>query len=107
MKYVLYVDYRANEARSYEYKMLDAKNMVEAVSEADKIYNPSKMYLVRIMERRGKVEKIAGVSTRVYEAMLCKRSLTGGWHENISENSESEHCARYFYMKNISWFEVV
>lgn len=59
MKYVLYIDYRASYKPMYsEYRPMDAKNMAEAVIEADTAHNPETMYLIRIMKEDGKVEKV-------------------------------------------------
>lgn len=95
-KYVLYVDYTGSKV---EYLPLVAKNPFEAVAEAEQIYRTLQkndcVYLVRIMEKSGKVETETMYSTRwkrqKYTAKLCKRSEKGGWHENNELNAENHH----------------
>lgn len=111
MKYVLYIDYRAIETKGYEYRAMTAKNFKEAIEEAEKIYDPETMYLIRIMEKEGKVYTENGCKNQNYRAIECKRSCKCGWHANNSENSEEEHIARRSYMKSnnkvIDWYECI
>ena len=111
MKYVLYIDYRAIETKGYEYRAMTAKNFKEAIEEAEKIYDPETMYLIRIMEKEGKVYTENGCKNQNYKAVECKRSCNGGWHANNSENSEEEHIVRRSYMKSngnvIDWYECI
>ena len=111
MKYVLYIDYRANSVKPYEYRTMNAKNFREAIEEAEKIYNSETMYLIRIMEKEGKVYSANGCKNQNYRAVECKRSCKGGWHANNSENSENEHIVRRSYIKLngkvIDWYEVL
>lgn len=95
-KYVLYIDYQVTYRNGDEYRTMDAMNFAEAIAEADKIYNPSEMYLVRIMDKEGKQYKLLpSTKSQNYKAVLCKRSPAGGWRANNSENSENEHEVRY------------
>lgn len=81
MKYALYIDYRSTEKKGYEYLKMNAKNILEAIEEADKVYNPETMYLIRIMEKSGKIERVSSHEThQLYIALECKRSHAGGWH---------------------------
>lgn len=111
MKYVLYIDYRSNASKAYEYRAMEAKNFKEAINEAEKIYNPDTMYLIRIMEKEGKIYTGEGCRNQNYRAIECKRSCKGGWHANSSENSEEDHVVRRSYMKFngkiIDWYELV
>ena len=115
-KYVIYIDYRATENTRYEYRTMEAKNFKEAIEEAEKIYNPGTMYLVRIMEHEGKAYRNEGdprtCKSQNYKAVECKRSPEGGWHANTSENSEQQQVVRYTRMKERSgqtfeWFDLI
>lgn len=115
-KYVIYIDYRANEMMQFEYRTMEAKNFKEAINEAEKLYNPKSMYLIRIMEREGKsfIENgnPATCRSQLYKAVECKRSCEGGWHSNTTENSEEEHVVKYNRFKERSgaayeWFDLV
>ena len=71
MKYVLYIDYRANyKPLTSEYRKLEVKTLSDAMLEADKQYNPDTIYLMRIMVKDGKAEKV--------ESDIIKRHLLNG-----------------------------
>lgn len=109
MKYIIYIDYRAIETAGYEYRDMMAKNFKEAIEEAEKIYDPETMYLIRIMEREGKVYSGEGCKSQNYRAIECKRSPEGGWHANTSENSETEHVATRSWLnghKDDPWYNI-
>ncbi len=100
MKYVLYIDYNASYKRmTWEYRVMTAKNIAEAIIEADAIYNQDTMYLIRIMEKRGKLEKVASdVKAQTYTAIMEKRSTK--WLA-----MERSHSVKHFMSKFYDWFE--
>lgn len=102
MKYVLYIDYNASYKRmTWEYRAMTAKNIAEAIIEADAIYNQDTMYLIRIMEKRGKLEKVASdVKAQTYTAIMEKRSTK--WLA-----MERSHSVKHFMSKFYDWFEIV
>lgn len=102
MKYVLYIDYRASyKPLPYEYRPMDAKTMAEAIVEADAVHDPETMYLVRIMEKKGKAPKVeSDVKAQTYEAILEKRSTK--WTA-----MESEHGVNHYVAKFCDWFEII
>lgn len=102
MKYVLYIDYQASyKPMTCEYQALSAKNIADAIIEADAWYNPKTMYLIRIMEKRGKVEKVeSDVKAQTYTAIMEKRSTRWTW-------AVTNHSVQHFVMKNCDWFEIV
>lgn len=102
MKYVIYIDYSANyKPMTAEYRPLVAKTIEEAVIEADTIHNPDTMYLIRIMKKNGKVEKVGGgVKAQTYTAIMEKRSTR--WAAE-----EIEHSVRHYVSKFCDWFEIV
>lgn len=99
-KYVLYVDYTGSK---FEYLPLVAKNPFEAVAEAEQIYRTLQkndcVYLVRLMEKSGKIESrdISDWRRQKYVAKLCKRSEKCGWHENNELHSENPHEVYRYY----------
>lgn len=101
-KYVLYVDYTSDYEKEYDYLPLVAKTSFEAVSEAEQIYRSLRksniVYLVRIMEKTGKVMKHGDSDWKrqMYVARLCKRSIECGWHKNDALHGEN-YCEAYRY----------
>lgn len=106
MKYIIYFDYMAEAKKSYEYRPLAAKNLEEAIAEADKAIeeNTEPIYLTRILKKDGKIEKEAGTDLKRenFEAILCRRSH--GWHQNNKKNYEAEHFAKRLYNREIEFF---
>ena len=102
MKYVLYIDYRASyKPMTYEYRPMNAKNIAEAIIEADAVHDTKTMYLIRIMEKSGKVEKIASdIKAQSYEAIMEKRSTK--WTSEVQG-----HRVKHFTAKFGDWFEIV
>lgn len=102
MKYVVYIDYRASySSATVEYRALNAKTLAEAVVEADAIHDRETMYLIRIMAKRGKAEKVeCDVKAQTYIAIMEKRSTK--WAE-----VETIHSAKHFVAKFADWFETV
>lgn len=102
MKYVLYIDYRAScKPVTFEYRALNAKTTAEAVIEADAIHDQETMFLVRIMEKSGKVEKVeSDVKAQTYTAIMEKRSTKWAAFEGC-------HGVKHFMMKFCDWFEIV
>lgn len=101
MKYIVYIDYRASyKPLTVEYRALSAKTIAEAVFEADAIHDPESMYLVQIMEKSGKVEKVSSdVKALAYTAIMEKRSTKWAM-------PESKHSAKHFVTRFGEWFEI-
>lgn len=101
MKYILYIDYRTSyKPMTFEYRALNAKTMAEAIIEADAIHNPETMYLIRIMEKSGKIEKVeSDVKAQTYTAIMEKRSTK--WSA-----AETNHSVKNFMAKFANWFEI-
>lgn len=100
--YVLYIDYSASyKPMTCEYRALNAKNIAEAIIEADANHNPETMYLIRIMEKNGKVEKVdRDVKAQTYTAIMEKRSTK--WAA-----AERDHSVQHLMTKYSDWFETV
>lgn len=101
MKYILYIDYRASyKPLTSEYRAMTAKTMAEAIIEADAIHNRETMYLIRIMEKSSKVEKVeSDVKAQTYTAIMEKRSTK--WAA-----AETNHSAKHFMAKFGDWFDI-
>ena len=101
-QYVLYIDYRANhKPASYEYILMDAENLQHAIIEADSVHNADTMYLVRIMEKSGKVEKVeSGIKAQTYKAIMEKRSTK--WN-----TMEYTHSVKRYIAKYGEWFDTI
>ena len=80
---------------------MNAKTMAEAVIEADATHDSETMYLIQIMEKAGKVEKVGGgVRAQTYKAIMEKRSTK--WAAR-----EQAHSVKHFTAKFADWFEIV
>lgn len=102
MKYVLYIDYCADyKPLTYEYKGLEAKTLSGAILEADAQYNPDTMYLMRIMVKDGKAEKIeSDIKCTPYRAEYERRTR---WTKIEGVN----HSVGYYKAPFAEWFEIL
>ena len=109
MTFVIYTDYRANKKVPYEYELIQAADLLEAIYKADELWkvktedDEKAVYLMRIMQRESKAERKDGYREEKYRAVLCRRSF--GWHLNSPEYSEGEHSVTRCFNKDIQWFE--
>lgn len=107
-KFIAYIDYKAGYkadcGKDFEYVPLNAKSLIEAIAEVDTMWN-DKIYLIRIMQKDGKIEKVEDYKTERYKAILCRRSY--GWHQNTEEYSESEHVVKKCYTEDWENYEII
>lgn len=108
MKYILYIDYRVEyKPMTSEYRPLEAKNIKDAILEADAIHDLNTMYLIRIMEKTGKVEKVeSDVKAQTYTAIIEKRSTKWAAMDE-KQTYNGQHQAKHFYAKFGDWYEIV
>ena len=101
MKYVLYIDYRASYKPMYcEYRPMNAKNIAEAIVEADATHDSNTMYLIRVMEKSGKIEKVeSDIKAQAYKAIMEKRSTK--W-----ATQEREHIVKHYMTKFSDWYDI-
>ena len=101
MKYVLYIDYSASyKPMTSEYRKLEAKTISDAIIEADAQYNPDTMYLMRIMAKDGKTEKVeSDIKRAAYRAKLERRTR---WTE-----IDVDHVVGYYKATFAEWFEIM
>ena len=102
MKYVLYIDYSASyKPMTSEYRKLEAKTLSDAILEADEQYNPDTMYLMRIMVKDGKTEKVESDIKRIaYRAELERRTR---W----AKTEHLDHSVGYYKAPFGEWFEIM
>lgn len=102
MKFVLYVDFKASyKPMTIDYFPMEAKTIEDAIIEADAKHDPAIMYLIRIMRKSGRVEKVErDVKAQAFEAIMEKRSSK--WRKY-----ESQHTAKYYTAKFGNWFDTV
>lgn len=100
MKYILYIDYKASyKPMTWDFKPLEAKTIEDAIIEADQIHDLDTMYLIRIMKKVGKVEKVEkDVKAQEYKSFLEKRSTK--WAK-----LETDHRVKHFMAKFGNWFD--
>ena len=103
MRYVLYIDYKASyKPLASEYRKLDAKTLVEAILEADGQYNPDTIYLMRIMVKVGKAEKIeSDVKCTLYRAEYERRTRWAKYDGGY------EHIIGHYKAPFAEWFEIM
>lgn len=101
MKYILYIDYSVfYKPMTSEYRTLNAKTIAEAIIEADAIHDQETMYLIKIMEKSGKIEKVeSDIKVQTYTAIMEKHSTK--WAA-----AETNHSAKHFMAKFGDWFEI-
>ena len=106
-KFVVYVDYKSYYRKygfKFEYVPLNAKSIIEAIAEADMMWN-EKIYRIRIMKKFGKIGKEGDYKTQKYKAILCRRSY--GWYPNTEEYYEHEHFVERYYNKDREYYEML
>lgn len=101
MKYVLYIDYRATCAPlSTDYIPLQAKNIADAIIEADAAYDSKTMYLIHVMVKSGKKEKVdSNIKAQTYKSIMEKRSTK--W-----TNVNMEHSVKHYMAKFYDWYDI-
>ena len=90
-KYVLYIDFKASGRKPLSYRDLKAKDLYEAIEEADTYFGED-IYLLKICEKYGRTRR-EGARFTNYKAILCKRSVSG-WHLNNADNGEGHVMLR-------------
>jgi hypothetical protein len=107
VKYMLYIDFKANSDISTEWVEFDAKNILDAMAKADKVLNTREnVYLSRILEK-SESYKSGGFTHTDYRAILCNRSNTG-WFVNDEDHGEAGMLiTRTTDKKGISWISAI
>lgn len=102
MKYVLYIDYSASyKPMTSEYRKLEAKTLSDAILEADAQYNQDTIYLMHIMVKAGKAEKVeSDIKRTEYRAELERRTR---W----AKAEGIDHSVGYYKASFAEWFEIM
>lgn len=91
MRYALYIDYRGTSR--YEYRIMQAENKADAILEADAVFDPITMYLVKIMERTSRKHKVeSGLWGQDYAAILERRET---WKKECREHHTTHYTSKY------------
>ena len=77
-KYIAVIDYKASYKSGFDFVELDAKDIVDAMEEANAI-NTENVYMISIAEKEGKVIKDCEGKKINYRVKLDKRSC--GWNK--------------------------
>lgn len=107
MKFTVMIDYKAGIKNGFDYVQLEAKNLIDAIAEADSLWTDS-IYLMKIMQKVSKIETalFGQVKYETYKAVLCRRSY--GWHLCNAVNSEQATVVYkkwLTYNRNDIWYE--
>lgn len=100
MKYTLCIDYKAGTKKGLDYSSLEAANVLDAMSEADRRWTED-VYMMQIMQKAGKTERKNGWRIEEYSAILARRSYS--WHLNDKEHHEAPHSVRHYIPRNPAW----
>lgn len=80
--YIVAIDYRATyKPMTTDYKVLEADNLLDAMSEAESYLDTEKVYLLNIMQadKAGhKVKGLPGIRENTYIDQITNRG--NGWH---------------------------
>ena len=89
--YIVAIDYRATyKPMTTDYKVLEADNLLDAMSEAESYLDAEKVYLLNIMQAdkaSHKVKGMPGVKENTYTSILTNRG--SGWHRTDAAHSET------------------
>ena len=89
--YIVAIDYRATyKPMTTDYKVLEADNLLDAMSEAESYLDTEKVYLLIIMQadKAGhKVKGMPGIRENTYIEQITNRG--NGWHRTDAAHSET------------------
>lgn len=89
--YIVAIDYRATyKPMTTDYKVLEADNLLDAMSEAESYLDTEKVYLLNIMQadKAGhKVKGLPGIRENTYIEQITNRG--NGWHRTDAAHSET------------------
>ena len=95
MTYLALIDYKANKGNNgFDYKEIEAKNVVEAILVADHMINNDDIYLIKLMKKEGKAEKIGGgIKATKFKSFMVRRQCN--WHASDTDGEFVTTVTRY------------
>lgn len=106
MKYLIMIDYKADKGNNgFEYKEIDVKDVTEAILEADHMINDDDIYLIKLLKKAGKAEKVEGcgdLKATPYKSFLVRRRYN--WHAS-DKDGEYVTTVKKYTSKYGSWFD--
>ena len=107
MKYLVLIDYKANKGNNgFDYKEIEAKDVTEAILTVDHMINNDDIYLLKLMKKEGRTEKVEGcegVKATHYQSFLVRRRHN--WHAS-DRDGEYVTTVNKYTDKYGSWYEI-
>lgn len=105
MKYLILIDYKANKGNNgFDYKEIDVKDVTEAIITADRMINDNDIYLIKLLKKAGKTEKIEdGIKATPYKSFLVRRQHN--WHAS-DKDGENVTTVNKYSSKFGTWFDI-
>lgn len=105
-KYLISKDFKASVKSGFEFTLIEAETLVEAMIKADTMWNNDDTYMMHIFTKSGKTERVEkGVKSEMYEAVIARRSH--GWHPNTETYSESKFTVQRMFTSYSEWYNVI
>ena len=102
-KYIAIIDYKASLKKGFDHITLAAKNLLDAMNEAEKLLTDD-VYLVDIAEKSGKTEKVDGCKVTPFTEILRNRG--SGWHRCDAAHGEGPATWKMIQAKWGECFEI-
>lgn len=102
-KYIAVIDWNARTGKMFDHIELNAKNIVDAMNEAENYINED-VYMIFIAEKTGKVTKVDDCKEVLYKEILANRK--NGWHACDEKHSEHATTWKASFAKFGKWFDI-
>ena len=102
-KYIAVIDPKAEYHRGFKFQELEAKDITEAMNEAETLMDET-TYLVKIALKIGKAVIVHGVRKTYFLEALTNRG--NGWHVNDQKHSERTVTWEQNRSKYDTWYEI-
>lgn len=103
IKYMAIIDSKAETGKIFGYVELKAKNIIEAMNEAEGYINEN-VYMIFIAQKTSKVLKVAGGKEVVFKNILANRK--NGWHVCDDKHSERTTSWKVIFTKSGNYYEI-
>ena len=102
-KYIATIDYKAALKKGFDHICLEAKTLLDAMSEAEKLLTDD-VYLVDIAEKSSKTKKVDGGKETLFTNALRNRG--SGWHRCDAAHGEYQTVWKMIQTKGGDIFEI-